>query len=227
MSRPRLAAVVFDMDGLMLDTERLYRSAWRRAAGDFGLEIDDGLYHRLIGRSTRDAASLLAGVLGPDLPLPAFHARWLECWREEAARVGITPKPGLERVLATVERLGLRKAVATSTERKDALFSLRRAAIAGRFDAIVTGDDVERGKPAPEIFLAAARALGTVPPACLALEDSDAGIGAAAAAGMLAVMVPDMKPPSPAARAAAFRVLDSLEQVPGLLRDLGLETTGR
>lgn len=212
-----LQAAVFDMDGLMLDTEPIYRLAWRRAAGDFGHAIDDRLYFRLIGRSTRDAEAVLAGIFGDGFPREAFRARWLEHWREEVARRGIPHKPGLAATLEAVERLGMPKAVATSTEETDALFTLRLAGLSNRFDHIVTGNRVVRGKPAPDIFLVAADELGVSPARCIAFEDSDAGVVAAAAAGMWTVMVPDMKPPSAEARTRARRVLVSLEEAPGML----------
>ena len=88
------------------------------------------------------------------------------------------------------------KVIATSTEAGDARFTLERGGLDGKFDAVVTGDRVERGKPAPDIFLAAAAEAGVEAAACVAFEDSDAGVLAASSAGMWTVMVPDMKPPS-------------------------------
>jgi len=215
-----MQAVVFDMDGLMLDTEPIYRMAWQRAASDFGHEIDDRLYFRLIGRSSRDAERVLYGIFGEDFPMAEFRARWLEHWKGEVDRQGVSRKPGLDETLELLESMGVPKAVATSTEGGDALFTLRRAGLEERFDGIVTGDQVAEGKPAPDIFLAAAASLGAPPERCIAFEDSDAGTVAARAAGMLTVMVPDMKPPSDEARESAFRLLDSLEEAPELIREL-------
>ena len=148
-----------------------------------------------------------------------FRARWVEHWKGEVDRAGVSRKPGLDETLELLESMGVPKAVATSTEGGDALFTLRRAGLEDRFDGIVTGDQVAEGKPAPDIFLAAAESLGVPPERCIAFEDSDAGTVAARAAGMLTVMVPDMKPPSAEARESASRLLESLEQAPGLIRE--------
>lgn len=216
----RIEAAIFDMDGLLLDTEPIYRFAWQRAAGDFGETIDDRVYFRLIGRSTRDAEGVLAELFGAAFPMAEFRDRWLAHWRAEVARRGIPRKPGLDETLATVEELGLPKVIATSTGAGDARFTLERSGLDGRFDGVVTGDSVEHGKPAPDIFLAAARLAGVEAGRCVAFEDSDAGVLAAAAAGMVTVMVPDMKPPSDEARGRAHRVLASLADAPPLIRRL-------
>jgi beta-phosphoglucomutase-like phosphatase (HAD superfamily) len=216
----RIAAAIFDMDGLLLDTEPIYRLAWQRAAADFGQVIDDELYFLLVGRSAKDAEAVLAGLFGASFPLVGFRRAWLGHWRAEVDRCGIAHKPGLAAVLAAADEIGLPKLIATSTERHDAEFTLERAGLSGRFQGVVTGDMVARGKPAPDIFLAAAALAGAAPSRCIAFEDSDAGALAAAAAGMLTVIVPDMKPPAAGARAAAYRVLASLDEAPALLRDL-------
>jgi beta-phosphoglucomutase-like phosphatase (HAD superfamily) len=103
-------------------------------------------------------------------------------------------------------------AVATSSDADYAAFSLRSAGVAGRFDALVSGDQVARGKPAPDIYLEAARRLGCDPVECVALEDSDVGVLAASAAGMVTLCIPDLKPPSEEAARAATRVLGSLDE---------------
>ena len=131
---------------------------------------------------------------------------------------GIALKPGLVELLEYLALHEIPAAVATSSDREYAGFSLKAAGLdERRFALVVTGDEVENGKPAPDIYLEALRRLGVKPARSLALEDSDAGILAAARAGMISVLVPDLKPPSPAAREAAFRVLTSLHEVVPLL----------
>ena len=204
----------------MLDTEPIYRLAWMRAASDFGYEIDDGLYQRLIGRSNRDAERIVRDIFGEEFPTAEFRERWLERWHEQVERDGIARKPGLDSTLELLEAHGVPKVVATSTVESEALFTLGLAGLERRFDGIVTGDRVERGKPAPDIFLASAALLEVAPERCLAFEDSDAGVRAASTAGMWTVMVPDMQAPSREALEDADRVLDSLEEAPALLRGL-------
>jgi len=213
-------AVVFDMDGLMLDTEPLYKAAWQRASAELGYELDDPAYVKLIGRPTADCEQELLAQFGERFPLDMFRSRWAGLWRVAAADQGIPTKPGLQELLAFIEERGLPAAVATSSEVDYATFSLRQAGLADRFDVVVTGDQVARGKPAPDIYLEAARRLGVEPRCCIALEDSEAGIVAAAAAGMVVLLVPDGVPPSAAAAQTAYRVCDSLREARDLITTL-------
>lgn len=205
-------AIVFDMDGLMLDTEPLYKVAWQAASADLGYVLDDAFYARLVGRPTRDCEQEVVRHFGSTFPLDRFRVRWPERWQAEVAANGIRQKPGLPQFLAFLDRQRLRVAVATSSEADYAAFSLRHAGLEGRFEVIVTGDQVARGKPAPDIYLEAARRLQVPAAACIALEDSEAGILAASRAGMRALLIPDWTHPSEAAVQAAFRVLDSLDE---------------
>ena len=213
----RLSAVVLDMDGLMLDTEPLYKTAWQQASAELGYELDDVTYSILSGRPTEDCEAELVARFGPAFPMSRFRDRWAGLWSDLARDRGIPHKPGLLPFLAFLEAHRLPAAIATSSDADYAEFSLRKAGLAGRVPVVVTGDQVQRGKPAPDIFIEAARRLGHDPSACLALEDSDAGVLAACAAGMVTVCVPDLKPPSDAAARAAFQVLGSLDDVRELI----------
>ena len=217
-----IGAVILDMDGLMLDTERVYKRAWQQAASQLGYGLDDDFYFTLVGRTNAAGERALAEHFGPDFSLRAFRERWAALWREEVQVAGIPLKPGLSELLDYLAGQEIPVAVATSSDRAYAAFSLKMAGLdVRRFAHVVTGEQVGRGKPAPDIYLEAARRLGVDPADCIAVEDSDAGVLSASAAGMLAVMVPDLKPPSPAARQAAFRVLTSLHEVVPLIQ-LGL-----
>ena len=202
----KIEAVVFDMDGLMLDTEPLYKMAWQRASADVGYELDDVSYTRLVGRPTGDCEAALRAQFGSEFPLDRFRVRWPELWQAGVAEAGIATKPGLFELLAFLDQRGLRLGVATSSEAEYAEFSLRSAGLAGRFAVVVTGDQVTRGKPAPDIYVEAAARLRVKPERCVALEDSEAGILAASGAGMIALLIPDWKHPSEMAVRAAFRV---------------------
>jgi beta-phosphoglucomutase len=181
----RLNAVILDMDGLMLDTEGLYKSAWQRAAVQLGFVLDEPFYFTLIGRTNAAAEIALTERFGPNFPLLAFRKRWAELWREDAESSGIELKPGLLELLEYLAARKIPTAVATSSDQEYAAFSLRAARLdTRRFAHVVTGEQVEKGKPAPHIYLEAARRLGVNPARCLALEDSDAGIESASAAGM-------------------------------------------
>jgi HAD superfamily hydrolase (TIGR01509 family) len=213
----RLSAVLFDMDGLMLDTEPLALVAWRQALAEHGYTLSDEVGLATLGRTAEDTRLILQQSLGANLPYQAAFRRKKELVSETIAREGISAKPGLVELLAWLSSRGAATAVASSARREDVSAKLVRAGLLHRFDALVTGDQVQHGKPAPDIFLAAARQLHVPASACLVLEDSEAGIQAAHAAGMRPVMVPDLKPPSPETALLAFRICASLCEVLVLL----------
>lgn len=207
-----ISAVVLDMDGLMLDTEPVYKASWQQAGAELGFDLDDEWYSILTGRPTPDCERELVRRFGPEFPMTRFRARWQELWRTSVDVGGVPTKPGLFTFLSFLEDKALLSAVATSTEARYAELSLRGAGIADRFNALVSGDQVARGKPAPDIYLEAARRLGCDPVECVALEDSNAGVLAASAAGMVTLCIPDLHPPSEEATRAATHVLGSLDE---------------
>lgn len=215
-----LRAVVFDMDGLMLDTEPLYRLSWQAAAAELGYVLDDVLYSRFVGRTNVESERDLVERFGHDFPLERFRAQWPPRWKVEAAAHGIRKKTGLMELLGFLDTRNVAIAVATSTEADDAVFALRSAGLDTRFSVIVTGDQVAHGKPAPDIYLEAARRLRVAPAACVALEDSEAGILAASRAGMVALLVPDATQPSATAIRAASYVLPTLTEAREAIREL-------
>ncbi len=220
--RSKVLAVIFDMDGLVLDTEPIYKRAWQSAAGECGFMLDDDFYLTLIGQPNSAGEAALLNRFGCDFPLADFRARWSRLWRAHVETWGIPTKTGLTELLSFLGEHQVPVAVATSSDQEYASFSLRAAGLDSRFVQVVTGEQVANGKPAPDIYLEAARRLGVAPAGCVAIEDSDAGVLAASAAGMITLMVPDLKPPSPEARAAAFRVVASLlearSQIASLMR---------
>jgi HAD superfamily hydrolase (TIGR01509 family) len=218
IARARIRAVVLDMDGLMLDTEGISRTGWVRAFAEWGLPFGDDRFLELVGLNVAGAREKMHGWYGPDFPFDAVYARKIVHVDEIIAQEGIALKPGLLEFLAAADSLGLAKAVATSTARDRAIYKLERAGLKGRFDATACGDEIAHGKPAPDIFLLAARLLQLPPEDCLALEDSDPGVLAAREAGMRVLIIPDVKPPSPEARQAAWEVLPNLRQAVGFIR---------
>ncbi|MEX2124667.1 MAG: HAD family phosphatase [Woeseia sp.] len=216
----RIEAVVFDMDGLMLDTEPLYKTAWQQALAELGHELDDASYLRFVGRSTEDCENDLAGQLGANFPLETFRSRWPTLWRARAHENGIATKPGLQEFLHFVQSEHLPIALATSSDAAFTEFSFSRAGLKVMFDVVVTGDQVTQPKPAPDIYIEAARRLGVDPRYCIALEDSDVGILAASRAGMVSLLIPDLREPAEDAVRAAFRVLRSLHEARELVDNL-------
>jgi HAD superfamily hydrolase (TIGR01509 family) len=213
--RPR--AVIFDMDGLMLDTERLAPRAWGDAAAAVGVDFDLTLIAPMVGRNFRDCAALIVDRHGPDFPTAELMRAWHVAYDAIVEREGIELKPGLLSLLDWLEAQGIPMAVATSTRRDRAQAKLARTALLARFVALIGGDEVANGKPAPDIFVAAADRLGQPVTECVVLEDSEPGVRAALAAGMTPIMVPDLHPPSAALMALEPLVLASLEEIPAHL----------
>lgn len=215
-------AVIFDMDGLMFDTERIAQLAWRRAAAGLGYDFSDQFFRGVIGRTLPDVERFTRQAFGVDFPFGEIYRRKQEYVQRHVMEHGIPLKPGLFELLDNLERpperCSLSTAVASSSTCEIIARNLRMAGVPKeRFDVLVGGDEVENGKPAPDIFLLASRKLGIQADRCLVLEDSDAGIKAAHAAGMIPVMIPDLLPPSEETTALAYKILSSLHDVKELV----------
>jgi HAD superfamily hydrolase (TIGR01509 family) len=212
-----IRAVIFDMDGLLLDTEPLYRAAWQKASAKFGRELTDAIYTRLAGRNRADAERMLAAEFGEEFPIEIFKVEARKREEAEFSERPIPTKPGVNELLTLLETRDIPRAVATSSERERAVRWLAGAGLLDRFGAVATGDEVVHGKPAPDIYLLAAKRLGVASAYCLVLEDAEPGIRAARAAGMTVYHVPDMIPPTPeSARLANGR----FESLSAITRDL-------
>jgi beta-phosphoglucomutase-like phosphatase (HAD superfamily) len=205
-----LRAVVFDMDGLILDTEPLALRAWAECAAALGVAFDEALGLRMVGRNFADCGELLRDTYAAPYPVDAVLERWHATYDAIVARDGVALKAGVGEILDWLDEARLPRAVATSTRRERARAKLAHAAVLERFDTVVGGDDVARGKPAPDIYLEAARRLGVAPGHCLVLEDSEPGVRAGLAAGMAVVMVPDLVAPPAELAAAGVRIAPSL-----------------
>jgi len=187
-------AVVFDMDGLMFDSERVDREIWQAIATRRGHEFPDVLHDSLVGRSQADSDELLGTHFGPEFPLAEWRAEVGAQWHQRVCSEGLPHKPGLLELLNFLDLVAMPTAVATSTARAKALLCL--GPLAQRFKALAFGNEVSHAKPAPDLYLLAAARLGVERGECLALEDSPAGLAAAQAAGMTAILVPDLIVPT-------------------------------
>ncbi len=213
-------AVIFDMDGLMLDTERLRKDLFDRVVAEHGFTLPDDLYLQTIGRTTRDTRTIYAERMGADFPYEELRAKRREIEDVHIDQHGVPTKPGLESVLDWLETQAFPRAVATSSTRTTAHRLLDAAGVRQRFEIIIGGDDVAHGKPAPDLFLLAAEHLGVAPSDCVVLEDSGAGIRAAHRAGMTSILVPDLQPPADDVRELAYRVCASLHEAQTVLVEL-------
>lgn len=207
---------IFDMDGLMFDSERVWGTLWEPALAAYGLAVPEGMPDAARGTTGDAAIAVIRRFCGPDVDAEAIFAEFYRQAELAFAR-GVPPKPGLFGLLDYLTAAGVPLAVASSSPAPLIRANLERVGIADLFAAVVCGKEVAHSKPAPDIFLEAARRLGTVPAHTLVLEDSFPGVRAGAAGGFVTVMVPDMMAPTDEIRALATRVCASLTEVRDLL----------
>lgn len=218
-----LRAAVFDMDGLMVDTESIYQWAWREAIQQLGYTVSEAAMRATTGRRMADCYAILRSEVDDTFPMPAFLDLWPRLWHDHVNTHGINQKPGLAALLDLLDAHQIPKAVATSSEQAEALFTLEKADLLHRFSIIVSGDQIVNGKPAPDIFLRAAERLTITPDRCMAFEDSEAGVMAATSAGMVTIMVPEIEPVEEVVR-RAYRVYSSLHEAKELIQKQWLPT---
>jgi pseudouridine 5'-phosphatase len=213
-----VVAIIFDLDGLMVDSEPLARRAWEQVVGAYGRKLNDALYLQIIGRRLEDSSRLLQEAL--DLPLSAGElarqkdTAWHAIWSR-----GLPPMPGLLALHEQIRRRRLPWAVATSSRRHYAEKVLAQLSLIEGCGAIAGGDEVAEGKPAPDLYLLAAARLGVSPGLCLALEDSAPGCQAAVDAGMRVAAVPGDHT-TPEELEMAHYLFDSLAEVAANLDEL-------
>ncbi|MDF0542116.1 HAD family phosphatase [Sphingobium sp. H39-3-25] len=215
-------AVIFDMDGTLLDTETVHRRAMGDASRALGWELDHEVVLKMVGINREANQLMLAEHLGPDFPMAQFFMD-SDVLFEAALEAGIPMRPGADVIVEHLARAGIPMAIATSTRAPFAQRRLEQAGLLHYFEAVVTRNDVTQPKPHPEPYLLASRLLGVDPASAVAVEDSYAGIRAATAAGIATVMVPDLLPPTDELVVKTAAVLPSLIH----LRDLLMSTPPR
>jgi HAD superfamily hydrolase (TIGR01509 family) len=205
-------AVIFDMDGTILDTESVFRTIVFEVCAELGFEMRDEVHRSMVGSSHERTNELLVEAYGVSFPYTLFDER-CRVIMGERMHAEVPVKTGAREILTELRERGIPTAIATSSRRQHAELHLGTAGLIGMFDTIVTRDDVVQPKPHPEPYLTAAGRLGVEPGACLALEDSHSGVRAAHAAGMQTVMVPDLIHPSEEIRALGIAILENLDHV--------------
>ena len=218
-----IRGVVFDVDGVLFDTERLTFRTWTEVGAQMGWPQTGERYLEFVGQNRTDILRKMELVFGPQFPGAEFMAACSERSQQRMEREGVPLKPGVREILDFLRLQGIPAALATSTGRVRTLRRLELTGLGEYFQAVVTGDQVEHSKPDPEIYLLACRALGTPPGQTLAVEDSRNGILSAHAAGMPVAMVPDMIPPAPELEALLWRRCASLSELREVLLSRSLQ----
>ena len=213
MTLPRdVAAVVFDMDGLLVDTETVFRDVMMEVSRRRGVHLPLEVFLRMVGLQSVSSRLVAMDHFGPDFDYDSWMA---ETWELAHARmaVEVVVKAGVVELLDYLEDAGIPRAVATSSGHPTVQRQLGPNGLLPRFQAVVAAGDYARGKPNPDPFLTAAARLGVDPTDCLALEDSHNGVRAAHAAGMMTVMVPDLLEATAEMRSLCVAVAETLHGV--------------
>ena len=213
-----ITAVLFDMDGLVLDTEKLYTRFWQEAARAFGYPMtkEQALGMRSLNRGA--GLAKLQSYFGPLVDYDLIRNKRIELMDAFVEQEGVYLKPGIHELLAFLKEHGIKTAIATSSPMERTLLYLGSVGLQNSFDELVSGYMVEKGKPEPDIYLYAAEKLGVKPENCMVLEDSPAGILAGYRAGCLPVMIPDQDEPDEEIAKMLYAKAESLTEVIALLR---------
>ena len=217
MNLPRPpAAVIFDLDGLLFDTESLYQDAIMTAAEELGHDMTPAIFRTMIGRPLAQTRAFLLERYGSSFPADELFATWHRHFAV-IVETRLAVKPGVLELLDALDTLGMPRGIATSSSHKTVQHHLGAYDLAGRFHKIVASSDYANGKPAPDPYLLAAKQLGIEPRLCLALEDSHNGVRSASAAGMMTIMVPDLLEATDEIRSLCTLVVRDLHEVRDLV----------
>lgn len=215
-----IRCILFDMDGLVLDTEKLYSRFWMAACRFYGYPMTpkQSLAMRSLNKTAGQAQ--LCAFFGPDISYPQIRVKRIELMDAFIRENGVEPKPGIFALLDAMAERGIPAAITSSSPADRIEEYLKPLGLYHRFARICSGYDVPRGKPAPDIYLHGAAQLGLRPEECLALEDSPAGILSAYRAGCLPVMIPDLDAPDADTLPRLYAQADSLRDIVSLLDNL-------
>ncbi|MBQ6999908.1 MAG: HAD family phosphatase [Oscillospiraceae bacterium] len=218
-ARP-IRGVLFDMDGLVLDTEKLFSRFWMAACQFYGypMTVEQSLKMRSLSKTA--GQEMLCSFFGPGISYPQVRAKRIELMDAFIKEHGVEPKPGIFQLMDALEERGIPAAITSSSPVSRIEEYLKPLGLYHRFAKICSGHEVPNGKPAPDIYLHGAAQLGLKPEECLALEDSPAGILSAYRAGCLPVMIPDLDTPDAETLPRLFAQADSLAEIIDLLGPL-------
>lgn len=213
-----MKAVIFDMDGILFDTEALCMRAWMAVAEKWGLPGMEEVFPQCIGLNANDSRQVVFAAYGEDFDYPRFRQYAAAWFQDYVDRNGLPVKPGVREILEWLKASDYKVGLASSTKEESVRSHLEQTGIADYFSVLVTGDMVEHSKPRPDIYLLACERLGVEPGEAYAIEDSPNGIRSAHGAGLRPVMVPDMIAPDEEMRRLSYIILKDLTQVLAFLK---------
>ena len=205
-----MPAIVFDMDGVLIDSERLVLKAWQHVGKELGLPDLSGIFHKALGTTHAHTATLFAAEFGDGFDYIGFRDQVRSYFYDVLTVNGAPLKKGVKELLGWLKDEGWSIGLASSTREVGVRLNMERTGLIGYFDVLIGGDMLKVSKPAPDIYLMACEKLGADPKSAYAVEDSYNGIRSAHAAGMHAIMVPDMAPPTDEMHTLACAVLPDL-----------------
>ena len=215
--REKVCGVLFDMDGVVIDSELLFTRFWMESAADLGFPMTREQALQLRSLRREQGIEKMEAFFGPAANFDEIRAHRIELMEAHIARYGVDEKPGIRELLALLKEKGIPCAITSSSALAVVRERLGRLGILDGFTALCSGKDVPNGKPFPDIYLAGAAAIGVAPEMCLAIEDSPTGLEAAWRAGCMGVFVPDQDQPDDVTLSRCFARADSLLDVMELL----------
>lgn len=208
-----IKAVIFDMDGLMINSERVTYECYAKVLTKMGLSMSEDFYKTLLGKTLPSAYQLMFDEYGNDFPMDETLEEVHQCMDNIFNKDGVPLKTGLIELLTYLKENNYKTIVATSSTRQRVEYLLGMADVLKYYDDSICGDEVTNGKPNPEVFLKACEKLGVNPSEAIVLEDSEAGIQAAYSAQIPVICIPDMKYPEPQFAKMTTEIFDSLHDV--------------
>lgn len=215
----KVELVIFDMDGLIFDTEKLSYSSFVEAAKKFNINFDLKVFHKMLGTNHESIRNILNDEFGDKIDIDEYIKEKRKI-NFSLLQNGAEKKYGLDELLIYLTDKNIKKAVATSSNREVALGILEKANILQYFNYVLCGDEVKKSKPDPEVFLNVAKKLEVNPRNCLVLEDSEAGTIAARRGKMRVIIIPDLKEPDKEIEILAYKKLNNLKEVIGVIENL-------
>lgn len=219
----KIKAVIFDMDGVILDSEKLYVRFWREAGRACGYPFEEKHALAIRSMARKFAVEKLQGFFGKDFDYDAVRNKRIELMNRYVEENGIEAKPFAEEILKYLKRHGYKTAVATATPPERTQKYLKRAGLYDYFDELISASMVKNGKPAPDIYKFASKRLGFNENECIAVEDSPNGVESASSAGCVTVMAPDMDKPDFETVKKVYRVAENLRELKNIIEEINEE----